>query len=442
MNNTSGSYIMNAARSVTALLLLTVSSSVAQTPAADSLTVSNAVQLVLTHNPSLWEAVQVIEASKARVEQSRSSYFPSAEIGASYAFITPVPEFDFGGVSLKVAPNSNYDGHLGARQMIYDFERTGSQVSLSNSRVTIAEDSRETVKRDLSFRTAEVFYAILFLRRSIVVQDEQIRTLNEHLEIARKKIEAGTATQLDALTTQVRVANATMLKISLETSLSTQEIALRKLAGLPSNTPLRLQGEFATQPMPLPLDSLLGMAMTGRIEAKAAWDAITAARAQQDVARLSDAPSLNAFVSYGLKNGYVPNLDVMRGNLLAGVELKIPMFDGHRSRSMEEEAAALVRAAEARKHETDQMIQADVEQAIAEARAAAERVKVTEINIEQADLAVRTARMRYEAGTVPNLDLLDALTNQTQARLTNLQSLYDAVISSFRLHRSVGAPVF
>ena len=432
---------MNAACSVTALLFLTASISVAQSPAVDSLTVSKAVQLVLAHNPSLWEAAGVIEASKARAEQSRSSYFPSAEIGASYAFMTPVPEFVFGGVSLKVAPNSNYDGHLGARQMIYDFERTGSQVSLSNSRVTIAEDSRETVERDLSFRTAEVFFAILFLRRSIVVQDEQILTLNEHLGVTRKKIEAGTAMQLDALTTQVRVANATMLKISLETSLSTQEITFRKLAGLPPNVPLRLQGEFAAQPMPLPLDSLLGIALTGRIETKAARDAIIAASAQREVARLSDAPSLNAFVSYGFKNGYVPNLDVPRGNLLAGVELKIPMLDGHRSRSMEEEAAALVRAAEARKHETEQMIQADVELAIAEAKAAAERVKVTEINIEQAVLAVRTARLRYEAGTVPNLDLLDALTNQTQARLTNLQSLYDAVMSSFKLRRAVGAPV-
>jgi len=441
MNNTSGSHIMNAARLVTALLLLTAMFSVAQASAADSLTVSEAVQLVLARNPSLVEATQVIDASKARVEQSRIGYFPTAEVGASYAFIAPIPEIVFGGLSLKVAPNSNYDGHLGARQMIYDFQRTGSQVSLSNSRLTIAEDTRETVTRDLSFRTAEVFFAILFLRRSITVQDEQIHTLNEHLEIARKKIEAGTAMQLDALTTQVRVANATMLKISLETSLRTQEIALRRLAGLPPDAPLPLKGEFAPQTIPPSLDSLRSIALTGRIEAKAARDAIAAAAAQQEVARLSDAPSLNALVSYGFKNGYVPNLDVLRGNLLAGVELKIPVLDGHRSRSMEEEAAALVRAAEARKHETDQMIQADVEQAIAEASAAAERVKVTEINIEQADLAVRTARLRYEAGTVPNLDLLDALANQTQARLTNLQSLYDAVISSFRLRRAVGAPV-
>jgi outer membrane protein TolC len=433
---------MNSARSVTALLLLTASFSLAQTPAADSLTVSDAIQLVLAHNPSLTEAAQIVEASQARVEQSRSPYFPSAEIGASYAFISPVPQISLGDLTLKVAPNNNYDGHLGARQMIYDFQRTGSQVSLSNSRVTIAEDSRETVKRDLSFRTADVFFAILFLRRSIVVQDEQIRTLNEHLDIARKKIEAGTAMQLDALTTQVRVANATMLRINLETALRTQETNFRKLAGLPPASPLRLQGEFAAQPMPFPGDSLLSIALTSRIEAKTAQDAIATAEAQRQVARSSDAPSVSAIASYGVKNGYIPNLDILRGNVLAGVALTIPVLDGHRSRSMEEEAEALLLAAEARKRETDQMIQADVEQAVTEARAAAERVKVTEINIQQADLAVRTARLRYEAGSVANLDLLDALTDQTQARLTNLQSLYDAVVSNFRLRRAVGAPVF
>jgi outer membrane protein len=433
--------MMNAARSVTAFLLLTASFTVAQTPGADSLTFGDAIQLVLARNPSLWEAAQGIEASRARVEHSRSGYLPTAEIGASYAYITPIPEFVLGGSSLKVAPNNNYDGHIGVWQTIYDFQRTGSQVTFANSKVTIAENSLETVRRDLSFQTAAVFFSILFLRRSIVVQDEQIRTLNEHLDIARKKIEAGTAMQLDALTTQVRVANATMLRISLETSLRRQEIDFRKLAGLPPDAPLRLQGEFAPQTLPLLPDSLLRIALTDRIEAKGARDAIATAKAQEEVARLSNAPSVNALFSYGVKNGYIPNLDVLRGNLLAGVQFRIPVFDGYRTRSLEEEAAALVSAAEARKRETDQMIQADVEQAVAEARAAAERVKVTEVNIEQAALAVRTARLRYEAGTVPNLDLLDALTDQTQARLTNLQSRYDAVISSFRLRRAIGAPV-
>jgi outer membrane protein len=433
---------MNAARSLTALLLLAASGVIAQPSASDSLTMTEAIRLVLTRNPSLVEAGRAIDASKARVELSRSSYFPSAEIAASYAFINPVPEFDIGGIGLKVAPNSNYDAHIGARQMIYDFQRTGSQVLLSGSRVTLAEDSREMVTRDLAFRTADVFFAVLFLRRSIDVQEEQIRTLNEHLEITKKKIEAGTAMQLDALTTQVCVANATMRRINLESSLHAQEIAFRRLAGLPPDAPLRFHGEFVSQPLPLPIDSLLGNALAARIEARTANDAIASTTAQREAARMSDAPAINAFVAYGLKNGYVPNIDVLRGNVLAGLELKIPLLDGHRSRNMEEEAEALVRAAEDRKHETEQMIQSDVELAMAESKAAAEGVKVTEINIQQANLAVHTARLRYEAGSIPNLDLLDALTNQTQARLTNLQALYDAVSSSIRLKRALGTPLY
>ncbi len=430
----------NAARIAFALVVLTIPS-MAQRSAGDSLTVRDALEMVLTNNPSIREAAHAVQASQARVELSRSPNLPSVDVNASYFYMTPIPELDFGGISFKVAPNNNYDGHIGARQMLYDFNRTGSQISLSSSRVTLAEDSRETLKRDLSFRTAEVFYAILFLRQSILVQEEQIQTLNEHLDIARKKIEAGTAMQLDALTTQVRVANATTVRINLETALRSQEIAFRRLAGLPADAPLSLKGDFAAAPMPLRTDSLLAIAQNDRIEEKSAQDAITTAKAQIDAARSTNAPSLNALVSYGFKNGYIPNLDVLRGNALGGVELTIPVLDGHRTRSMEEEATAMLRAAESRKQEVDQMVQADVEQAIAEAKAAAERVGISKVSIEQADLAVRTAHLRYEAGTVPNLDLLDALTNQTQSRLTFLQSQYDVVTSGLRLRRAIGAAV-
>ncbi len=407
---------------------------------SDSLTVGAALEMVLANNPSLQETARSIEASRARVELSRGAYYPTAGIDASYFYMTPIPEIDFLGLSFKVAPNNNYDAHIGAQQMIYDFNRTGSQVSLASSRVALAEDNHETLKRDLAFRAAGLFYTILFAHQAIRVQDDQIRTLNEHLDVARKKIDAGTALQLDSLTTQVRVANATTVKINLETSLRAQEIAFRKLAGLPPDAPVRLKGEIAPVPQPLRLDSLLAIALENRVEEKGARDAVASAKAQVDAARLTDAPSLNAIAAYGFKNGYIPNLDVLRGNILGGVQLSIPLLDGKRSRSMEQEATALLRGVEFRKIEVDQTVQADVEQAIAEAKAAEQRVETSKVAIEQADLAVRTARLRYEAGTVPNLDLLDALSNQTQAHLTNLRALYDQVISSLSLRRSIGAP--
>jgi outer membrane protein TolC len=415
--------------------------SAAQTSPDVPLTAGDVIALVLSRNPAIVESAHVIDASRARAEQSRSGYLPSAEAEATYVFLAPVSVFDLPGESIKVFPNNNYDGHVGVRQTIYDFQKTGSQVGLAESRVTLAEDSREAVKRDLAVRTAETFYAILFLRRSIEVQNEQVRTLQEHLAITRKKAEAGTATQLDELTTQVRVATAQNVKIGLENSLRSAEISLRRLAALPSDSPLNLRGEFSPAAVPPNRDSLLKAALTERIEARSADDVLASARAQQRVAGASDAPSLNASLTYGVKNGYIPNIDVLRGNIVAAVGLRVPLFDGNRTRSMEEEATAAFHAAESRRQEVALMIQAEVDQALSDLTAAKERVSVCETNIRQADLAAGNARLRYNAGSLSNLDLLDAETAVAQARLTNLQALYDMVTGTIRLLRATGSPV-
>jgi outer membrane protein TolC len=415
--------------------------STAQTPPAVPLTVGDAVALVLSRNPALVESGHDIDAARARADQSRSGYLPSAEAEATYVLLAPVSVFDLPGESIKVFPYNNYDGHIGVRQTVYDFQKTSAAVGLADSRVAIAEDSREAVKRDLAVRSAETFYAILFLRRSIDVQNEQVRTLQEHLAIAHRKAEAGTATLLDELTTQVRVAAAQNVKIGLENSLRSAEITLRRLAVLPSDAPLQLRGEFPPAAIPPARDSLLAAAFAGRIEARGAEDALVSARAQQRAAGANDAPSLNASLLYGVKNGYIPNLDILRGNLVGMLDLRIPIFDGSRTRSMEEEATAALHAAESRKQGVALMIQAEVDQALSELTAAGERVSISETNINQADLAVKNARLRYNAGSISNLDLLDAETAVAQARLTNLQALYDVVTGTIRLRRATGSPV-
>jgi outer membrane protein len=405
------------------------------------LSVQGAVALVLSQNPALAESRHAIDASRARADQSRSGYLPVADAEATYVFLAPVSVFNLPGESIKVFPGNNYDLHVGVRQTIFDFQRTSSQVTLADSRVALAEDSQEALRRDFGVRTAETFYAILLLHRSIEVQDAQVKTLQEHLEITRRKAEAGTATQLDELSTKVRVAAAQNGKISLENNLRNAETAFRELAVLPVNTPLDLQGDFTLKVPPLDRESLLSAALASRIEEKAALDALASARAQQHAASANDAPSLNASVTYGFKNGYIPNIDVLRGNIAAAVGFRLPIFDGNRTRGLEDEADANLRAAESRKQEVDLMVQRDVDQALSGLRAAMERVTISETNINQADLAVKNARLRYEAGSISNLDLLDAETELAQARLTNLQAKYDVVTGMIRLRRATGSPV-
>ena len=406
----------------------------------DSLTVRDAVELVLARNPALAEASHAIAAAHARVGLSRGGYMPKADIEASYTLLEPVAQIEFGGAGFDLYPANNYDAHVGIQQPIFDFSRTGSQVDLAESRVALAEDARAQVRRDLAYRTIESFYSILLLRRSVEVQDEQVRTLSQHLSATQKRIASGTATQLDALTTQVRVADAQTRMISLQNALRNAETGLRRLVAVPQDTVLNLTGEFSAPSMTLERDSLEARALRDRIESGMADHEVESARAQERSARLSDMPSLSAFAAYGVKNGYFPNLNVMRGNLAAGARLTIPILDARRSGSMTEEASALLRAAEERKRSITLTILAEVHAAADDLAAAQEKLRVSEVTIERAEKAMENARLKYEAGTVQNIDVLDAATERAQAKLSNLQSVYDVIVSTYRLRRAIGSP--
>lgn len=75
-------------------------------------------------------------------------------------------------------------------------------------------------------------------------------------------------------------------------------------------------------------------------------------------------------------------------------------------------------------------------------RSSLDRLRTTEIAVEQAKSAVEQARLRYQAGTVTNLDLLDAETSLSQAELMQIQALYQFVVSRYELDQAVGEKVW
>jgi len=59
--------------------------------------------------------------------------------------------------------------------------------------------------------------------------------------------------------------------------------------------------------------------------------------------------------------------------------------------------------------------------------------------VTQAEEAVATAKARYEAGVATNLDVLDAQTSLSNARLARLGAHYEYVTSRYALEKATGA---
>jgi outer membrane protein len=410
-----------------------------QGPASDSLTVDQVVKIVLQNNPAIHNAEHGVESSRARVGVSKSPLYPNLTGEASYSRVGPVPELTIPGFgTFALFPENNYDAHLGLHHLLYDFGRRGKSVDLAQAGVKLSQDNLQTVKSDLAYRSIITFYNIIFLQKNIDVVNQEILDLNQHVEVTQKKVKAGTAIEYDVLTTQVRVAGARSQLEEVRNSLQKQKIKLLELMAFPKDTSLLLKGAILISPAFIERDSLISLAEKQRPEYKLALDARTSAGLRRSLAAKGRLPMLNLNLLYGFKNGYIPDLNVLRGNWVAGLQLEVPVFEGFQTRYKKEEAEADYRASGTQVVNTRNMIVSQVQQALSDVQTSLNKLQTSKVQLDQAQEAKNIAERQYTIGVISNLELLDSQTQLTQAHFIYLRAQYDYVISRYALNRAIG----
>jgi outer membrane protein len=407
-------------------------------PPPDSLTVADVVRLTLESQPLLQQAEAGAAVADARVGVARAGLYPEVAATGDYMRLGPVSHFDLPEGRTDLYPADNLDLHLGLVHTLYDFGRVRAGVGLAESARRAAGDNLAAVESNLAYQAIDAFYRVLILRRTITVLDEEIAALREHLEAGASRIRAGTATDFDTLTTAVRVAVARNGRTDALQALANQEIALRRLTGLPVDRPILLRGAFAVAEIGFDPDSLAAAARAQRPELALARDAVASAAFQTRMAALGEKPSLALSATSGFKNGYFPGLSTLKANYTAGVRLEVPVFEGYRTRYRREEADADRRAAEARVADLERQVDADVARALTGVRSSREKIRATEVQLHQAEQALAMARTRYEAGVATNLDLLDAETALAEVKLIRWRAFYEYTAGRNDLDRATG----
>jgi len=415
----------------------------AQLSTTDSLTVERAVQMTVANHPLIRQAGYGVTAAQARIAGSRSMYCPDISLAGMYTLLEPIPSIDIPDLgSFQMYPANNYDFHLEARQMLYDFGRTSAGVELAESGLRTAGDHMEVVKSGLAYQTTAVFNAILILHRTIAVIDEQIETLEQHVGIINKMIQAGTATDFDSLTTEVRIAAALNERVEAVLALENQEIAFRQLTGLGKDQPVCLRGSLYDEPRAIDPDSALAEAKRQRPELIMSRESENSAEIRARLASLGNRPSVALGLTSGFKNGYFPDLNKPEANIAVGVQLVIPIFNGFQTRHQRVEADADIRAGKAQTASIERQVTGEVEQAVAGVKASVRRIENSRVQVRRAEAALSRAEAKYEAGVVTNMDLLDLQAALSQAKLTHLKSVYDYIISLNALDKATGRKIW
>lgn len=449
--------ITSAGKPVFALCLCVLAAASAPCETTDSITLTSAINLAVKNSAALNAAKQGIAAAQARTSQAKSGWWPTVSGAGSYTNLYPLEKMNLAlpvpvykdpntgywevtpmNVPFQLYPANNWDLHIGADYLLFDFGKRQKAINLS----TIGEQALQTgtgmTAKFVSYQAIVSFESILSSAQMIAAKKENIANLSQHLDFVKKKLATGSSTEFDVLRSEVDLTNAQTELTNLNNDLAKQQIGFRQLLGLDESAPANCMGAFDSSYHEPAKDSLIEAALQQRTEIDLMNVALMAGQAQLSLARLEMTPALTAHVSAGEKNGYFPNLDQLQFNTVAAAQINVPIFDGRKTHYHIKELEAHLDSLRTILDDLKRTVRTDVLKAIADVKSARENLFEAATNIRLASESRRIATLQYEAGAIQNLDLLDAEEKYTQAKFARVQSEFRYTLSRFALMQATG----
>ncbi|MCX6230469.1 MAG: TolC family protein [Bacteroidetes bacterium] len=409
----------------------------------DTLSLQNVLKEVLTNYPSIKKSEQEKIAATARIGLAKSAYFPDISINSNYTHVGPVATISLPGLgSFNLNPADNFSATVNYNQTIYDFGKTSNNIDYENQNKDIVDLSATQLKQRLSNLVINIYYSIVFLQEAINIKNEQLSTLNEHLNFIEKKAASGSATQYEVLTTKVRISAIENQKTDLLTALKIQSCQLNTMLGRSDNSKITVKKELLAMETVNSTDSLLVTAYNTRNEIKIAEQKTILSTIHFKSIGMQNYPVLNFFAASGFKNGYTPDIYSEKLNYAVGLNLKIPLFDANRTKYNKLQTKTEIESNKDDVELIKRNITNDVIECQANISSAAQKIKQSELQLQQAEKAYNLAETSFKSGVITNLELLDNSTSLSEAGLAVLKAKIDYSLSYLKLKIALGSNIY
>ena len=448
---------MNFKRFILDVAFAAVALGAAAQPLPLVLGLDEAIARSVSNQPLILQAESSVAAARAKEDQAKSAYLPNASAAASYLHLEPQEGEDIPLTRLydavtgssapydirdALAPENMWNFHVGASELVFDFGKRELQVKLAESGVNAAGIGIDQIKTNIAFQAAQVFDSILFLRSEIKVLDEQLATLEAHLQDTEKREETGSLTHYDVLTTQVRLASVKSQRIDAEGQYAKQKIALKELMGLGPDEDFDIQGDFSLAPISGDTAAALATAITQRPDLAQSLSAEKQARLALSLAKLGHMPTISTQAEAGFKNGILTfdntDVDKLLFDWDIGLMVSVPVFDGLLTERRSAEAEAKLKAAQNSTDNLRRTMTTQVLQALQDVASSHEQTDNSLVQLAQANEALNMAKIQYDIGVSTNLQYLDSQTSLELAKLSNLGATYHELLSQLALKQALG----
>jgi cobalt-zinc-cadmium efflux system outer membrane protein len=370
------------------------------------------------------------ESASPRLAESAANV-RSAEGQALQATVRPNPslglEVENIGSSGRFSGLSNTQSTLSVNQPIELGGKRSARIAAGEAGVSAAEARNRQVAVDFGYDLAVAYAGAEVAQARTALLEDAVMAAQEDLRAARALVNAGREADLRAVQAQAAAAAAEADLESARAGALNAFAQLASLAGVPRPY-TSVDASLLPRANNLPPPPAQPPAVTPAV-ASALAEREAAAR-RVTVERTRAAPDVTAL--FGIRRLTGDNATVFVG----GVSVPLPLFDKNRGNIAA--SVAQLDAAEARLNAARIDAENGYRSAAAQARAAETRAAASTQAETSADEAYRLARVGYDAGRTPLIELLTTRRNLTVAQAATLEARLARITAEAALARLFG----
>jgi len=301
--------------------------------------------------------------------------------------------------------------------------------------VVAAEEQTTAATNQTKGEIRAAFLQALAAQELVVVQQTRLANATERRDTTNAAYLIGERPRFDLLRTENEVQQAQKGVLDAANAFEIAKQALNNAMGRPIETPVSLVPPTDDLNAVADNDTLVQRAIQRRAELDAFAARILGLEALEGVSRTLYRPSLNLSAQHSRVVDAPPGQDQ---STLAGVILSIPLADSGRSRAAVDTAEANTLEAELQRQQLELAIALAVRSARTNLVNAVTGLTLAQSSVELAAEAYRLAKLLYDEGQGPLLDVITAQNDLTSAQAGFVAAVYEVRRARAALQQAVG----
>lgn len=409
--------------SLTLLLLLAASSALALDLAE--------MQKSATSNREIIKRYQVIlEKSGQAVTRARSGYYPSLDIGYTLNNLDEAsPSEHRENSSIYSAVTMNL------------FAGFRDRYSIESAQILQKVDAHrlQGIEQDIQLNVALRYLSVYERRANLTVTSDAYKTLERIYQDGQKRLQVGLIGKNELLKFKVDLDNANITEQKGQADLNKSI----QLLGREINHSIRLEDlsfdEFSILPEVEEQEICQEKMLTRRSELLALQGLTESASIRVKAEQSAYYPQLNVVGSYSRYDDDFINGegDITDEELRAQMVLSMNLFDGFSRESTISQAKLSVREVQYDLAELKNTLTTDLANLFIDYQVSMANVEVAREDIRHAEENLRITQLKYKEGLQRESDLLDAVTNLSRARYSEVAVIRTVFENAFRITRMV-----